>query len=130
MSTYRNAKRDIAIADDFLANHLPCRFCGGSTPRDDLETFGARCRLCYRAYSAEANPAWWPNRELTRDERAAVIRKARQGLAQLGQQHRDPKQWAHALKAREESGEPLTRHQRDAWREALRHNVAAQENAA
>lgn len=119
MSTYRNAKRDVAVADDFLANHQPCRVCGVSTPYDDLADLGSRCRQCYGAFLREGNPGWMPNRPLTPDERSKVIRKARAGLASLGRQNRDPKAWAHALKAREESGEHLTIAQRDAWRSAL-----------
>lgn len=115
-----SAKRDAAIAADYLAHHAACRFCGHSTPTDDLATYGARCRQCYDAYLAEANPAWWPNRRLTPDERASVIRKAKRALATLGANNRDPKAWAHALKAREEAGEKLSRTQREAWRDALR----------
>lgn len=119
MSTYRSAKRDVAIADDYLANHLACRFCGGSAPRDDLATFGARCRSCYDAYLAEANPSWWPNRALTREERAAVMRKTRIGMKRIGQQSSNPRQWAHDLKARENAGERLSIALHLAWRSAL-----------
>lgn len=126
MSTYRNARRDTAIADDHLANHLPCNRCGTSTPREDLERLGARCRSCFEAFQAEANPSWWPNRPLTQSERAAVIRKARQGLAQMGQSQRDPRQWAHDLKAREDAGERLSPVQKQAWRDALRAHLTAE----
>ncbi len=34
-------------------------------------------------------------------------------------QGRDPKHWAHSLKAREEAGDKLTQAQRDMWRAAL-----------
>lgn len=34
-------------------------------------------------------------------------------------QNNHPKAWAHALKAREEAGDRLTKAQRDMWREAL-----------
>lgn len=130
MSTYRNAKRDAAIADDYLANHLPCRFCNVQTPTDDLERFGARCGQCYQAYLAEANPRWWPNRQLTHDERAAVIRKARKVLAQFGQQQGDPRQWASALQSRENAGERLTIVQKRFWREALRTHLLPVGDAA
>jgi hypothetical protein len=42
----------------------------------------------------------------------------------------DPKAWAHALKAREEGGEHLSRFQREAWRQALGRNTEASKDAA
>lgn len=110
--------RDRRIADDFLADHLPCNRCATSTPRDDLATFGAMCRTCYAAYCAECNPRWWPNRELTADERAAVIKRAKSRLAKLGERP-DPKRWAHRLREREEAGKPLGLVQRRFSREVL-----------
>jgi len=123
MTTYRSARRDLAVADDYLANHAARRFCGHSTPTEDLATYGARCRPCYDAYQAEANPSWWPNRRLTPEERSSVIRKAKRELGELGNANREPKSWAHALKAREEAGEALGEFKAKAWREALRQPV-------
>lgn len=119
-TTDHDRRRDQRIADDFLATHQDCRFCGHATPRDDLATYGARCRSCYDAYLAERNPAWWPNRPLQPHEREAVIRRARNAVKRIGGQARDPRQWARDLQAREEAGEPLTNAQRESWRYALR----------
>lgn len=123
-------RQDRQIADDYLANHLACRFCGAQAPRDDLATFGARCRTCYAEYTAERNPSWWPNRPLQPHERAAVIRRAREAVGRIGAAGaRDPKQWARDLRAREEAGERLTIAQRDSWRYALRSETAAVDEA-
>ena len=43
--------------------------------------------------------------------------------------NRDPKAWAHALKAREERGENLNHKQREAWRSALGHTVNRRSDA-
>lgn len=40
---------------------------------------------------------------------------------------KDPKEWAHKLRRREQVGEPLSPIQRSAWREALREHVAERE---
>ncbi len=136
MSSYRNSRRDEAVADDYLANHAPCRWCGNSTPRDDLSRYGARCEPCYQAWCAEANPSWWPNRPLQPHEREALMRHAKKAVAKLRAKKPDPRAWAHALKAREEAGERLSPVQRDAWRIALRllpspiEDVPAQGDAA
>lgn len=41
----------------------------------------------------------------------------------------DPKRWAHLLRAREQAGDRLTQFQRDAWREALRHECEEMQTA-
>ena len=46
-----------------------------------------------------------------------VLARVAQGFVTASQQH--PKDWARKLKAREESGERLTRAQREMWRSAL-----------
>ena len=116
MSTYR-ATRDQRIANDFLAEHAPCRFCQSSTPVNDLATYGARCRACYEAYCAEANPR---NRRsvgpMTLSEKKALIAS----LANVGKATQNPRRWAQTLRQREQGGEYMTRVQRTAWREALR----------
>lgn len=119
-TTYRSTKRDEAVADDYLASHAKCTFCGSLAPHADIARFGARCQECYSAYCAEVNPSWWPNRTLSADERAKVIRKARRSLQALGSASKSPRAWAHALKAREDAGDRLTAPQASAWREALR----------
>ena len=112
-----SAKRDIAIADQHMAGIAHCLKCGAQTSREDLGTFGARCRPCYLAYCAEANPKWWPNRALTADERKSVIRKAHKAMANIGVAG-PPKgiQVAINLKAMHDSGEKLSSGQKDFWR--------------
>ena len=65
---------------------LRCAVCLQSAAIATLSSYGARCGACYAAYCAEANPSWWSNRALTHDERASIIRKAKRGLAAIGQQ--------------------------------------------
>lgn len=48
-----------------------------------------------------------------------VVAKAVTALQKLGQSRIDPKVWAYRLKAREASGEKLTKAQRDMWRAAI-----------
>lgn len=76
-----------------------CMFCGRPTAHDTLATLGARCAPCYRNYCESASKP-------TPD-----VGDKRKG---------NPKEWAHALKAREEAGEILSSVQRTMWRAALR----------
>lgn len=57
MSTYRNAKRDSAVADEYLGNYKPCLYCGGQTEVETLINLGARCDPCFRAYCREGSTA-------------------------------------------------------------------------
>ena len=56
------------------------------------------------------------------DKKAIVQR-----LGQVFSERHDPKGWAWRLKAREESGERLTKAQRDMWRAALRVELEVQQ---
>lgn len=76
---------------------LPCRWCDTPTAHSTLSTYGARCYPCYLAYCREAQPS--PD---VGDKR-----------------NRGSRDWARALKHREESGERLSPAQRDMWREAI-----------
>lgn len=125
--SYGNVRRDQAIANDYLANNQPCNRCKAPTPVEDLMSYGARCRGCYEAYLAEKNPAGWPNRRLTPDERSAARDRGLQALAQLRAMRSDPKAWARDLQRREESGEVLTTIQSQAWKEALKPRIEAEE---
>lgn len=120
MSTYRNTRRDEAIANDFQANHMPCRVCGGSAPYVDLFEFGGQCGPCDVAYRAALNPSWWPNRPLTMPERREMVGKAQEALRHLRQPLSEPRAWADKLRDREARGEKLTIVQKTAWRTALR----------
>ena len=114
MSTYR-ATRDQRIANDFLSEHSPCRFCQSSTPVCDLATYGARCRACYDAYCVGSNPRRRIG-AMTLSEKKALIAS----LANVGKATQNPRRWAQLLRRREQGGEYMTRVQRTAWREALR----------
>jgi hypothetical protein len=94
--SYKSTVRDEdnAIAED----RLPCRYCGKPTLRETLTQYGARCFRCYEDYLAKAL-----------SERVDV-----------GDQRKSLKSWAHALKRRHESGEPLSRYQITAYQEALK----------
>lgn len=117
-TAYRSARRDAAIVEDALSTLGPCNRCGSNGFRDDLALFGAMCRPCFDAYKADANPRWWPNRELTADERASVIRRVKQRLQKLGD--RAPsKDWAARLRQQEAAGQHLSPTQRRMWREAF-----------
>jgi hypothetical protein len=120
MSIFKTHKLDQAVANDYLQQNQPCNRCNGSTQVEDLMSFGARCRGCYEAYLAEANPPGWPNRKLTPDERAVARHRGIQALEQLRAMRTDPKAWARNLQQREEAGEVLTPIQSQAWKEALK----------
>jgi hypothetical protein len=119
MSTYRNTRRDVAIADDYLANHLPCRRCNSLTDWDTLSNLGALCHECHQAWCAEANPV--PMVRLSPSQRLATLRKLRDSI----NTPRDPKAWAWSLRDREHRGENLSKAQKDAWRVALRFDADA-----
>ena len=70
-----SAKRDQAVADDFLAGHSPCRVCNASTSHDELSVFGAQCKGCFNAYCRAAPTRNPPPR--TRAERTAVLQALR-----------------------------------------------------
>ena len=80
-----------------LENRAPCRWCGDSTLVSMLNHYGARCFACYEAYCGEPLP------------KVDAGDKRTHG----------PKAWAHALRAREERGEPLSPAQRAMWRSAI-----------
>lgn len=76
---------------------LPCHRCQTLTQRATLAQYGARCYRCYEAYCQEPQPS----------------------PRFMGDKKLGDKDWAVALKAREESGERLTLAQKIMWREAL-----------
>jgi hypothetical protein len=88
----RNAfddRRDQKVADDYLANHLRCRFCGVMTDRETLSNLGARCDACYTEYTGKAQAQ--QQGPITREQRAELLAK----LRSIGQGH--PRAWAHRL---------------------------------
>lgn len=76
MSTYRNAKRDVAVANDFLADQLPCAICRSLANHTDLAAYGARCFDCYRAYCGQGR--YFP--PLSKAERQAMADTVRTAL--------------------------------------------------
>lgn len=114
MSTYRNSRRDVQVADDYNAQAFRCTVCGKQTDRDDMATFGARCRECFRGYCNELN------RDIgsvkTREDKLEILA----WLRSVFEKPQDPKAWAHRLREKEESGQHVPPLQRRMWREALR----------
>ena len=119
MSTYKNSRRDTAIADEYLSGHFPCSHCGQMAPREDLSNFGARCYGCFQSYCAEKNADVGCTRTL---QDKLEILEALRSIAKASAQ--GSKDWAKRLQAREEAGEELSVVQRRSWREALRGSPA------
>lgn len=76
---------------------MPCRWCQTLTQRATLAQYGGRCYRCHDGYCQEPQPS----------------------PAFMGDKKVGDKDWANALKAREEAGEALTLAQKIMWREAL-----------
>jgi len=119
MSTYRNTRRDAAIADDYLANHLPCARCNSHTEREILANLGGRCHACYEAFLAEANPSWYRGGKLTAEQRRNCAARAKAACSAINSPDANPKAWAYRLRDREARGESLTGAQRESWRAVL-----------
>lgn len=83
-------RRDQKVADDYLATHLRCRYCGTMTDRETLSNLGARCETCFDAYTGKAQAA--QQGPVTREQKAAILAK----LRNVGQQQ-NPRAWAHRL---------------------------------
>lgn len=79
---------------------LPCAWCRRLTLRTMLAQYGARCLQCYDAYITASNPQPEWMRPIPANVRMVA-----------------PKAWAGVLQKREESGERLSKAQRDMWRE-------------
>lgn len=77
---------------------LSCRWCHKPTLVATLMQYGARCFQCYEAYCNEV-----PRAISAADKRVD-----------------GPRGWAHALRARELSGERLTPAARAMWRAAIK----------
>lgn len=113
MTKASSTGRDKAMADDFLAGHGRCAFCGMSEESETLSRYGARCGACFDAYRSQCRPA---KPMPTPQERRAILDRLRASLVAAG---RPGKDWAIRLQAREKSGEPLSPFQKEAWRRAL-----------
>lgn len=122
-STKRSAfdeRKDQSVANDFLSAHLACSFCGAMTDRVELATYGARCYRCYSAYLREGSTGQ-NARPMLVPERREMLQRLRVTCA--GQRKPAGKDWAWALRKREQAGEKLGQYARDAWRYALRHEL-------
>ena len=80
---------------------MPCRWCQASTPLDVLCQLGARCAPCYSRYLRASEPIHEWAKPLPNEAKTVA-----------------PKAWAEALRKREQSGERLTKAQRNMWRAA------------
>lgn len=87
MSTYRATRADQRTADDFLAGHMACSFCGLATDKAEPATYGARCLACYRAYCDQGRH--YPSLSIA--QRKAMAQRVRValvgGLRLSGAQH-------------------------------------------
>jgi len=113
--SYKATARDKVVADEYLACHKACSFCGAMTEHNVLVEYGARCYACFTKYvtGGNRNP-----QVLTKQQREATVKRLKAMLA--GSKSVGPRDWAVQLRNREHSGEALSRVQRDAWRVALR----------
>lgn len=102
-----SAKRDQAVADEFLAGHSPCRVCNGSTSHDELSVFGAQCKACFDHYCSLVGSHRPPPR--TRQQRESVLR-ALAGTGGITSGHAATV--ARRLRALEAAGMHLTAGQR------------------
>lgn len=91
-----------------IGGRLPCLWCNAPTAGTTLAAYGARCLRCYEAYCREQQPS---------PPFAADKRKD------------GNKAWAHALRAREKSGERLSFAQREMWRAAARNQLSGGEES-
>ena len=99
-------RRDQQIAAEYHAGHMACSFCGAMTSKDDLSTFGARCRACYDAYCTGGR-YFAPLTPQQRRNMGAAVRAALGGQLRLqGREH------IAQLQRRADAGESLSPGQR------------------
>lgn len=116
-TTYRSRAQDQRIADEFGQAMHPCSVCGQQTEYATMVSYGARCGRCFNAWVTQGKTY---RRNLTADDRRAIVARMRAALQSNG-----GRAWAYALKDREAAGEVLSIAQRDAWRRALRADLEA-----
>lgn len=66
------SRRDIAVANEYLANHATCRKCRQQVTTEMLSNFGGQCGACFAAYTREIQPKHIPR---TIAERRAVLER-------------------------------------------------------
>lgn len=98
MSNYAKVRKE--LAEQRSDDKPKCRRCKGDAPWQTLSDHGGMCFPCYAAYCRE--PQKWPD---------------------IGDKRNGPRDWAHALKRRHESGERLTPAQITAYTAALRQHL-------
>lgn len=116
-TTYRSRAQDQRIADEFGQAMHPCAYCGRPTEYSTMVNYGARCGACFNAWVTQGRTY---RRDLTADDRRAIVARMRQAI-----QSRGGKEWAYALKDREDRGEAMSGAQRDAWRRALHTEIGS-----
>ncbi len=105
-------------------DRAPCQRCQQSTPKATLGHLGAMCQGCYDDYCSMGRP---PEGRWSKDDKLEALKAMRSMFTKTVQ---DPKAWAYALKAREESGERLSSVQRTMWRAAIASRARFQEPTA
>jgi hypothetical protein len=109
--SYKNSRRDEAIANEFLAVMHPCNKCGQQAEREVIVAFGGMCGRCYGLYCREgcahAAPVSPERRRQIVEAAKAVLRGATADVPP-GQAATTVKR----LRAQEASGKRLTDGQR------------------
>lgn len=101
--SYKESRRDQAVANEYLANYLPCRKCGQQTEHETLMTYGEQCGRCFGAYLSETTPASVPR---TLEQKRAIAERAKSVLG--GVRRGDAQAVAIRLRQLEASGMRLT----------------------
>lgn len=71
-------RRDSQVADEYLGNHMPCRYCGMPTERETLREYGARCGPCLTQYVTRGKP----NPPMpTVEQRRAIVERLKRAMA-------------------------------------------------
>jgi hypothetical protein len=119
ISLYRDIDPALVVADwaealngfgaEAIRHALSC------LPDDAPPNAAQFARLCMRGPQSQAPVLPWPTPD------PAMVARVMSGIKRPAQ--RNPRQWVHDLKAREERGDNLTQAQRDMWRTALSAHV-------
>jgi hypothetical protein len=100
------------LVEQSQTDRIPCRYCGAPTLRETLTMYGARCPNCYQAYCRGDRD---PEPPMSIEDKRATL----EALRSLTARSAPPREWAHKLKSRHESGEWLTPAQVSAYKAAL-----------
>lgn len=121
MSSYKSARTSREEEGSYAPEKMACTVCGKFVLREELSTFGARCRACFTGYCNELN------RDIgavhTREDKLEILAWLREVMNRTD----NPKAWAHRLREQEEAGKYVGPLQRRMWRAALRESQGSAE---